>query len=139
MDEADQANISNGIEKVLRILAAAGAEEIGTHHKNGRVLRVKLAGKEEFERFVEEESLRPSGNQSSPISSAHQMGSCRMGVDPTCSAVRPTGESWEVEGLYVADSSVFPTALGVNPMVTIQAIAYCTAHSVLEALGRKKL
>ncbi|KAL2236793.1 UNVERIFIED_CONTAM: Long-chain-alcohol oxidase FAO4A [Sesamum indicum] len=139
LDNADQANLSNGIEKVLRILAAAGAEEIGTHHKNGRVLKVKLAEKEEFERFVKEESLRPLENLSSPISSAHQMGSCRMGVDPTWSAVRPTGETWEVEGLYVADSSVFPTALGVNPMVTIQAIAYCTAQSVLEALGSKVL
>ncbi|KAL0330044.1 UNVERIFIED_CONTAM: Long-chain-alcohol oxidase FAO4A [Sesamum radiatum] len=137
MDDADQANLSNGIEKVLRILAAAGAEEIGTHHKNGRVLKVKLAEKEEFERFVKEESLRALGNLSSPICSAHQMGSCRMGVDPTCSAVRPTGETWEVEGLYIADASVFPTALGVNPMVTIQAIAYCTAQSVLEALGSK--
>ncbi|KAL0310377.1 UNVERIFIED_CONTAM: Long-chain-alcohol oxidase FAO4A [Sesamum calycinum] len=139
MDDADQANLSNGIEKVLRILAAAGAEEIGTHHKNGRVLKVKLAKKEEFERFVKEESLRALGNLSSPICSAHQMGSCRMGVDPTCSAVRPTGETWEVEGLYIADASVFPTALGVNPMVTIQAIAYCTAQSVLEALGSKVL
>ncbi|KAL0330993.1 UNVERIFIED_CONTAM: Long-chain-alcohol oxidase FAO4A [Sesamum angustifolium] len=139
MDDADQANLSNGIEKVLRILAAAGAEEIGTHHKNGRVLKVKLAEKEEFERFVKEESLRALGTLSSPICSAHQMGSCRMGVDPTCSAVRPTGETWEVEGLYIADASVFPTALGVNPMVTIQAIAYCIAQSVLEALGSKVL
>ncbi|KAL0312328.1 UNVERIFIED_CONTAM: Long-chain-alcohol oxidase FAO4A [Sesamum radiatum] len=138
MHDTDEANLSNGIEKVLRILAAAGAEEIGTHHKNGRVLKVRLAEKEEFERFVKEESLRPLKNLSSQICSAHQMGSCRMGVDPATSAVRPTGETWEVEGLYVADSSVFPTALGVNPMVTIQAIAYCTAQSVLEALDKTK-
>ncbi|KAI3468504.1 hypothetical protein Pfo_025167 [Paulownia fortunei] len=139
LDYSDQENISKGIEKVLRILAAAGAEEIGTHHRNGRVLKVKQAGEEEFERFVTEESLRPLKELSTPICSAHQMGSCRMGVDPKGSAVSPKGETWEVEGLYVADSSVFPTALGVNPMVTIQAIAYCTAQSVLEALGRKKL
>ncbi|CAL1412144.1 unnamed protein product [Linum trigynum] len=66
------------------------------------------------------------------------MGSCRMGADSAVSAVKETGETWEVEGLYVADSSVFPTALGVNPMVTVQAIAYCTAQSVLEGLKRKK-
>lgn len=134
MDGTDQENLSRGMDRVLRILAAAGAEEIGTHHTEGRVLKVKQASVEEFERFVEEESSRPLEKLSSLICSAHQMGSCRMGVDPKESAVSPKGESWEVEGLYVADSSVFPTALGVNPMVTIQAIAYCTAQSILQAL-----
>ncbi|KAL3818362.1 hypothetical protein ACJIZ3_004267 [Penstemon smallii] len=138
LESCDAENLSKGIEKVLRILAAAGAEEIGTHHKQGRVLKVKQAGTDEFDKFVKEESLRPFKNQlSSPICSAHQMGSCRMGVDPEVSAVSPKGETWEVEGLFVADSSVFPTALGVNPMVTIQAIAYCTAHSLLEVLATK--
>lgn len=138
MVESDHENLREGLEKVLRILAAAGAEEIGTHHRNGRVLNVKQARAEELESFVKEESSRPLKNLSSPICSAHQMGSCRMGADPKGSAVAPTGETWEVEGLYVADSSVFPSALGVNPMVTIQATAYCTAQSVLEALSRKK-
>ncbi|KAI3453916.1 hypothetical protein Pfo_010579 [Paulownia fortunei] len=139
MENSDQENLSKGIEKVLRILASAGAEEIGTHHSTGGVLKVKQASHQEFERFVKEESLRPLKNLSAPVCSAHQMGSCRMGVDPKGSAVNPKGETWEVEGLFVADSSVFPTALGVNPMVTIQAIAYCTAQSVLEVLGRKKV
>ncbi|PIN26290.1 Glucose dehydrogenase/choline dehydrogenase/mandelonitrile lyase (GMC oxidoreductase family) [Handroanthus impetiginosus] len=138
MVDSDQENLCEGFEKVLRILAAAGAEEIGTFHKKGRVLSVKQADKEEFERFVKEESLRPLKKLSSPICSAHQMGSCRMGVAPKGSVVSPKGETWEVEGLYIADSSVFPTALGVNPMVTVQAIAYCVGQSVLEYLGGKK-
>lgn len=135
VEKCDQESLSEGMERVLRILAAAGAEEIGTHHGTGKVLRLKEASEEEFERFVKEESLRPVEKLSSPVCSAHQMGSCRMGVDPRGSAVGPKGESWEVKGLFVADSSVFPTALGVNPMVTIQAISYCTAHSILEALA----
>ncbi|KAL6547714.1 Long-chain-alcohol oxidase fao4a [Orobanche hederae] len=139
MDNADRKSLSEGIEKVLRILAGAGAEEIGTHHIDGRVLRVKEVGEDELERFVKEESLKPLRNLSTPICSAHQMGSCRMGVSPEGSAVDPRGETWEVEGLFVADSSVFPTALGVNPMVTIQAIAYCTTQSVLEVLGAEKV
>ncbi|KAK4422437.1 Long-chain-alcohol oxidase FAO4A [Sesamum alatum] len=139
LEDSDQENLRKGLEKVLRILAAAGAEEIGTQHAMGRVLNVKQASEEELERFVKEESSRPLQKLSVPIGSAHQMGSCRMGVDPKGSVVSPTGETWEVEGLFVADSSVFPTALGVNPMVTIQAIAYCTAQSVLEVLGQKKM
>ncbi|XP_042008658.1 long-chain-alcohol oxidase FAO4A-like [Salvia splendens] len=131
----DEENLRKGMERVLRILAAAGAEEIGTHSRWGRVLKVKEASEEEFERFVKEESGRRPGNESAPMCSAHQMGSCRMGAEPGAGAVGPTGETWEVEGLFVADSSVFPTALGVNPMVTVMAIAYCTAQSVLEALA----
>ncbi|XP_040985755.1 long-chain-alcohol oxidase FAO4A-like [Juglans microcarpa x Juglans regia] len=137
MEVADEENLKKGIEKVLRILAAAGAEEIGTHHVKGKTLNVKKASSHEFEKFVNEESSRPLRGLSSPLCSAHQMGSCRMGVDPKKSVVNQVGETWEVEGLFIADTSVFPTALGVNPMVTVQAIAYCTAQSALEVLKRK--
>jgi long-chain-alcohol oxidase len=57
-----------------------------------------------------------------------------MGINPSISAVDPRGETWEVEGLFVGDGSVLPTSSGVNPMVTIQSIAYCTADSVLQFL-----
>jgi len=40
-----------------------------------------------------------------------------MGVDSMTSVVNPDGQTWEVENLYVADASVFPTAVGINPMV----------------------
>ncbi|XP_047322977.1 long-chain-alcohol oxidase FAO4A-like [Impatiens glandulifera] len=138
LESSDEERLQKGLEKVLRILAAAGAEEIGTHDKIGRVLNVKTSSSHEFERFVKEESMEAVKGRSSPICSAHQMGSCRMGLDPINSVVSQTGETWEVEGLYVGDTSVFPTALGMNPMVTVQAIAYCTAQSVLGFLKRKK-
>nr|GMD98383.1 long-chain-alcohol oxidase FAO4A-like [Ipomoea batatas] len=130
LQKTDKDNLKNGLEKVLRILAAAGAEEIGTCHRTGKILKPKGASRDEIEEFVEKESSRDLGNLSTLIGSAHQMGSCRMGVDPRSSVVNPMGETWEVEGLFLADSSVFPTALGVNPMVTVQAIAYCTAHKL---------
>ncbi|KAK7309458.1 hypothetical protein RJT34_06206 [Clitoria ternatea] len=136
--DVDEEKLSKGIEKVLRILAAAGAEEIGTHHNKGKTLKVKEVSYHEFEKFVKEESSRPLTDLTTPLCSAHQMGSCRMGTNSKQSVVNQTGETWEVEGLYVADTSVFPTALGVNPMVTVQAIAYCTAQSVLEVLRRKR-
>ncbi|XP_075508466.1 long-chain-alcohol oxidase FAO4A [Primulina tabacum] len=139
LEKSDREILSKGVDRALRILAAAGAEEIGTHHNKGRVLKVKEADSNELDAFVREESLRPLKNLETPICSAHQMGSCRMGVNPKESAVRPNGETWEVEGLFVADTSVFPTALGVNPMVTVQAIAYCTAQSVLEVLGKRRV
>ncbi|KAK1262590.1 Long-chain-alcohol oxidase FAO4A [Acorus gramineus] len=135
LDEREEVSLQRGLEKMLRILVAAGAEEIGTHHFTGeRLMNVKKASEDELERFVKEVSGKKLRNWSAQICSAHQMGSCRMGVEVGRSAVDQRGETWEVEGLFVGDASVLPTALGVNPMVTVQAIAYCTAQSVLDVL-----
>lgn len=60
-----------------------------------------------------------------------------MGASPAASAVDPRGETWEVEGLFIGDGSVLPTSSGVNPMVTIQSIAYCTADSVVHYLQKQ--
>lgn len=60
------------------------------------------------------------------LGSAHQMGSCQMGTHSSTSVVDPRGRVWGTKGLYVADASVFPTASGVNPMITNMS----TAHSI---------
>ncbi|KAJ0967962.1 hypothetical protein J5N97_024879 [Dioscorea zingiberensis] len=137
LEGSDEDNLRKGLETALRILAAAGAEEVGTQHCQGERFRVKGSGEKEFEEYLERVRKRELRDLSTPISSAHQMGSCRMGVDPKTSAVSPDGEAWELEGLFVADTSVFPTALGINPMVTVMATAYCTAHAALRLLKRK--
>ena len=62
------------------------------------------------------------------------MGTCRMGSSAKTSVVDTCGQSWQVAGLYVADASLFPTALGINPMVTVEALAYVVANSVAERL-----
>lgn len=48
--------------------------------------------------------------------------------------VDPKGRVWEKENLYVADASVFPSASGVNPMVTTMAIADFIARGVASEL-----
>lgn len=139
LDSHDENNLRNGIERVLRILVAAGAQEVGTHHCYGERLNVKDSSPEEIERFIKRVSSRRLRDLSTPLCSAHQMGSCRMGVSERSSAVDERGETWEVERLFVADASVLPTAVGVNPMVTVQSVAYCTANFVVETLrGRDK-
>ena len=62
---------------------------------------------------------------------AHQMGSCRMGSDPSSSVADGRGELHDVQGVWIGDASAFPTAPGVNPMVSIQALAHRTASLLL--------
>ncbi len=47
-----------------------------------------------------------------PYISAHFMGSCRMGKDLDSCALDPTGQTWEVEDLYVIDGSSLPSNIG---------------------------
>jgi choline dehydrogenase-like flavoprotein len=53
-----------------------------------------------------------------------------MGNSPKTSAIKSTGETWDVGNLYVADSSLFPTALGINPMLTIEALAISVSRNI---------
>ncbi|KAI1269181.1 long-chain fatty alcohol dehydrogenase [Xylariaceae sp. FL1019] len=71
-------------------------------------------------RTLENASLDPL---KATFNSAHQMGTSRMGTNPETSVVDNTGKVWGYDGLYVADASVFPSANGVNPMITVMAIA----------------
>ena len=51
------------------------------------------------------------------------MGTACMGADPERSVVDPDGHVWGYDNLLVADASLFPQASGVNPMLTIMAMA----------------
>jgi choline dehydrogenase-like flavoprotein len=44
----------------------------------------------------------------------------------------PSGESWECSDLFIADASLFPSSLGINPMVTVAALAHQVAGTVSE-------
>jgi choline dehydrogenase-like flavoprotein len=64
------------------------------------------------------------------MSMTHMFGTARMGSDPRASVVRADFRHHAVDGLYVADSSVFPTNLGVNPQIGIMALAEVCAERV---------
>lgn len=63
------------------------------------------------------------------------MGSNPMGSKPSNSAVSPRGKVWGTENLYVADASVFPTASGVNPMITTMGVSRSIAKFMLEDIN----
>ena len=66
----------------------------------------------------------------------HLNGTARMGADPSSSVVDADCRSWDIPNLWICDGSVFPTVGGVNPSLTIQAIACRTADRI-KALARR--
>ncbi|GAA5925837.1 uncharacterized protein JCM15063_005137 [Sporobolomyces koalae] len=76
---------------------------------------------------VEKAGIRPGR---CAIGSAHQMGSNQMGAKPSTSVVDARGRVWGTKSLYVADASVFPTASGVNPMITNMSLSHSIAQFI---------
>ena len=64
--------------------------------------------------------------------SAHTIGTCRMGTDPTQAVVDSNCKSFDVPNLYIMDNSIFPSALSVNPALTLMALSLRTADRFLQ-------
>lgn len=62
-----------------------------------------------------------------------------LGDDPRTSAVNADCRSWDIPNLWICDGSVFPTVGGVNPSLTIQAIACRTADRIKVLAARGEL
>jgi choline dehydrogenase-like flavoprotein len=70
---------------------------------------------------------------------AHLLGGCRMGDDPTTSVVDGDCRCHDVPNLYVCSGAVFPTSGAANPTETIMAVASRTAARLLERAKRREL
>jgi choline dehydrogenase-like flavoprotein len=105
------------------IAFAAGARRVESLHNAPIVIESERWNA--AARATLSERIRRIGNQANrqPLFSAHQMGTAPLGADPDRSVVDPFGRVWGYENLLVADASLFPQSSGVNPMLTIMAMA----------------
>ncbi|HEY6203582.1 MAG TPA: FAD-dependent oxidoreductase [Candidatus Limnocylindria bacterium] len=124
----DRRRLTRGMSECARIHAAAGARRVFTLHTPP----LEHAGGP-IEPFVAEIERRGVVTNRVALFSAHQMSSCRIGLDPATSVADPDGQVHDVRGLYVTDASAFPSASGVNPMLTVMALARRTASRIAAA------
>jgi choline dehydrogenase-like flavoprotein len=122
----DRKHMARGVEALIELHAAAGAQCIGSPQSGVEPHR---AG-DDLPAFLQRIRARGFAPNGFMLFSAHQMGTCRMSGHRSKAVLTPQGESWDVRGLYVADASTFPTCSGVNPMITIMAVAHKTAQVV---------
>ncbi len=123
-DEARR--IQFGIARAAEIHFAAGATEV---YPNVGPLAVIPRGRvQEFESM----RLRPADLR---LEAFHPMSTARMGADEDTSVTAADGSVRGAEGLYVADASLLPTSVGVNPMMTIIACAVRVSRGIAERLS----
>lgn len=115
--------LRDSLKKGAHALLAAGAREVFLADAVGTRIRdeAELAKIDTVE----------IGPGAMSFAAPHPAGACRMGRDPSTSVVKSSGETHEVHRLYVADPSVFPTAVSVDPSETIMAFSHVLADGLL--------
>jgi choline dehydrogenase-like flavoprotein len=120
----DARHLAEGLAGAARIAIAAGARDVSTLHARPLTLRAEDATPAGLDAFAS--ALLERARTAAPVQlfSAHQMGTARMGATAADGAIDPEGRVYGVDGLLVTDASAFPNASGVNPMLTIMALAH---------------
>lgn len=126
-DDVDRRLAVRAHVELARLHEAAGATEILTAHLDEHRWRRG----EDLDAFLTRLEAASYAPNDVACFTAHQMGSCRMGSDPGSSVADGRGELHDVEGVWIGDASAFPTAPGVNPMVSIMSLAHRTAAAIV--------
>jgi len=139
----DERGLRHALGSMSQMAHAAGANEIiaaGSPPMSWR----RSDGPEALEVYLRRLHRFDFAPNRGTVFSAHQMGTARMGSDAREHVCDPWGRVRStarprpgdasgglIKGLYVADGSLFPTALGVNPMVTILAVAKRVSRTII--------
>jgi choline dehydrogenase-like flavoprotein len=121
-NEKDKENLIFAVQKAAEIYFARGARRVFPAIYGFTELRSP-----EEVRKMDPARIKP---QHLEMMGFHPMGTARMCRDPRGGVVDPNGKVFGVENLYVADASLFPTCLGVNPMESIMAFATYVAEKI---------
>jgi choline dehydrogenase-like flavoprotein len=122
LQDKDVAHIKRGVDVLAQVFFAAGAKRVHT----------PIAGFDVLESEADLGRLRRANVKpwDLDLSAYHPLGTARMGTDPASSVVDANHEMHDVPDLFVVDGSAVPTALGVNPQVTIMAMATRAAEKI---------
>jgi choline dehydrogenase-like flavoprotein len=123
INDEDAARVAEGVALTAELLFAAGARRILSPFRGVP----DLYGMDDVAAL----RSRPVPKRSMELFTVHLMGTARMSEDPRRGVVSSYGEFHGARGLFVADASVFPGPIGVNPMLTIVALATRNAEWLL--------
>ncbi len=134
----DRAHLLHGLRQGTRIHFAAGAERVISLQNRPTDMQRAADTAEHARRlrtFDRQIARRGLGPNQILLFSAHQMGTCRIGADRRDAVIDAQHQVYGVAGLFVCDSSVFPNACGINPMLTIMALAHRASGAIRHTLA----
>ena len=120
-----RASLLKALRETTRIFFAAGCEKALIPASD----RMPIVSEDiaDLENIISDKNLNFS---KTPLSSAHPQGGCRMGIDPDESVCDINGKVFGTDSIYVADASLFPTSVKVNPYETIMLLAKWVAENI---------
>jgi choline dehydrogenase-like flavoprotein len=124
LNRQDTLTAHEGVAKASELMFAAGARKVLLPFDD----LPEISSPDELRRIRE----RPPNPRGIELMTVHIMGSARMAADRVRGATDAFGRVFDVPGLYVADGSLFPTPVGVNPQETIMALVARNAHRWVE-------
>jgi choline dehydrogenase-like flavoprotein len=126
LTEVDARRLVFGIARAAELFYAAGATEVYPQISGIPTIARR--------RIADLESSPPPATQLH-LEAFHPMGTARMDADPSAGVIDTDGAVHGADGLYVADGSLLPSSIGVNPMMTIIAMASRVAHQLASRLS----
>ena len=127
LTDRDVAHIKRGMDVLAQVFFAAGARRVYT----------PISGFDILESPADLARMRRASIRAwdLDLSAYHPLGTARMGSDPAHSVVDGNHQVHDTPGLYVVDGAAVPTSLGVNPQITIMALATRAAEKIARALA----
>lgn len=123
INSTDLQRMTRGLYATAEMFFAAGSRQVMPMLRDARFFASLNRCKDHIRRM--------NSPRDFSLYSSHPMGTCRISADPNRGVVRPLdGRTHDVEGLYITDSSLFPSALGANPQVTIMAHSLALAREI---------
>jgi choline dehydrogenase-like flavoprotein len=132
LSDFDRDVMRKGLDGLAQILEAGGARRIYTTHAGWVSYE---PGKEPREKMLQAADACGWGPAQVTLGTFHLMGTAHMGSSRESAVCDPNGEAWDARNLFVVDGAVLPTALGVNPMITIEAAAHKIARGMAAKLA----
>jgi choline dehydrogenase-like flavoprotein len=122
LGRVERERLRRGVELLSRIYLAAGAKEVYPALHGHRVLR-------DARDLAALSRTLPAANDWL-LTAFHPLGTCRMATSKDRGVVSPDNEVFGAKGLFVTDGSAVPSSVGVNPQVTIMALATRAADKI---------
>jgi choline dehydrogenase-like flavoprotein len=125
VNDRDYAKLVRALSLLTELLFAAGARHVLLPFDG----MPGLLGPDRSRAVLAE----PPPKATMEVVTVHMMGTAAMGRDRSRHVCDSHGRVYDAEGLFVADASLFPSPIGVNPMETIMALATRNAQRLIEA------